>query len=107
MALGANALQAPLGPSSSLLMLVGLGFMPYVAYLVWLATRPTVPRAAVRVPIVMNGVGAIECGAVLFGDTMSPTLLGEAQIGVQIAAVLLFAEPEFIGLKRACAIVPA
>ncbi|MES2099303.1 MAG: hypothetical protein V4569_05735 [Pseudomonadota bacterium] len=107
MALGAGALQGLLGLPSSLLMLAGVALLPYAAYLVWLATRHALPRAAVWVPIVLNGVWAVECGLLLLQGGVSPTALGHAFIGVQIVTVLLFAELEYIGLKRACAIVPA
>ncbi len=107
MAFDADALQGLLGLPSQLLGLVGVGFMPYVGYLLWLASRRAAPRAAVWVPIVLNVMWAIECSVVLFGGALSPTVLGQAFIGVQIAAVLLFAELQYIGLRRACAIVVA
>lgn len=56
---------------------------------------------------VPNVVRAVECAVLLFGGTMSPTALGAAFVVVQIVAVLWVAELPFIGLKRACAIVPA
>lgn len=107
MALGANALQGPLGIASMLLMSAGLAFFPYAAYLLWMATRPVVPRAAVWVPIVLNLLWAVECTAFALGASPSPTALGEAFIATQVIAVLVFAELEFIGLRRACAIVAA
>lgn len=107
MALGAVALQGPLSLPAWLLNAVGVGFVPYVVYLAWLATRPSVPRAAVWVPIVLNVVWAIECGVFLASGSQSPTALGQAFVVVQIVAVLLFAELQFMGLKRTCAIVPA
>ncbi len=56
MALGATPLAPLLGLSSQLLVIAGLALLPYAAYLVWLATRRTVPRAAVWLPIVLNVV---------------------------------------------------
>jgi len=106
MALGAPALHGPLGLPVALLLSAGLALLPYAAYLVWLATRARVPRAAVWVPIVLNLIWAADCGLVLFGGSMLPTGLGEAFIALQIVTVLAFAELEYIGL-RACAIVPA
>ena len=107
MALGAAALQSLLGISSTVLLLAGLTLFPYAAYLLWLATRPAVPRAAVWVPIVLNVMWAAECLAFAFATSPPPTLLGEAFIAVQVITVLAFAELEFIGLRRACAIVAA
>jgi len=107
MALGANALQGLLGLPASLLALAGVALFPYAAYVAWLATRRAVPRAAIWAAIVVNLVWAIDCAFALFGSGLRPTWLGEAFIVMQIATVLVFAELEFIGLKRACAIVPA
>jgi hypothetical protein len=106
MALGAPALHGLLGLPVALLLIAGVALLPYAAYLVWLATRPCVPRAAVWLPIALNLVWAVDCGLVLFGAGAHPTALGEAFIALQIVTVLAFAELEFIGL-RACAIVPA
>ena len=72
------------------------------------AFRFSAPRAAVWVPILLNIVWAAECLFVIFGATgVRPTLLGEAFIAVQVVAVLVFAELEYMGLRRACAIVVA
>ena len=100
MALGAAALQGPLGLPNSLLMLAGVALFPYAAYVLWLARRSAVPRAAVWVPIVLNIGWAIECLFIVFGGGASPTLLGEAFIAVQVVTVLVFAELEFVGLSR-------
>lgn len=107
MALGAEPLQGLLGISSALLLPAGLAFFPYAAYLLWLATRPAVPRSAVWVPIVLNVLWAAEC--LLFAVNVSPppTLFGEAFIAMQVIAVLVFAGLQTIGLRRACAIVAA
>ena len=107
MALGANALQSLLNIPSALLMPAGLALFPYAAYLLWLATRPAVPRAAVWVPIVLNVLWAVECVLLAVNASPSPTLLGEAFIASQVIAVLVFAGLEVIGLRRACAIVAA
>ena len=107
MALGADALSGRLGLPPALLLLAGVALLPYAAYLVWLATRARVPRAAVWVPIVLNLVWAIDCAALLLGAGAQPTALGEAFIVLQIVTVLVFAELEFVALRRACAIVPA
>jgi hypothetical protein len=101
MALGANALPPLLGLPSSLLIVAGVALFPYAGYLVWLATRAAVPRAAVWVPIVLNGVWAIDCVLVLLDAGLTPTLLGEAFVVLNVVTVLAFAEAEFMGLRRA------
>ena len=101
MALGADMLQDVLALPASLLMMAGVALFPYAAFLVWLATRTTVPRAAVWVPIALNVVWAADCLLVLFAAGLHPTGLGEAFVAIQIATVLALAELEFIGLRRA------
>ena len=101
MALGAGALAGLLGLPPALLTIAGVALFPYAAYLVWLATRTAVPRAAVWVPISLNVVWAVDCLLVLFAAGQQPTWLGEAFVVVQIVTVLAFAELEFIGLRRA------
>ncbi len=101
MALGAAVLQRLLGLPATLLMIAGVALFPYAAYLVWVATRSVVPRAAVCVPIALNLVWAVDCVLVLSAVGLSLTLLGEAFVAVQIVTVLAFAELEFIGLRRA------
>jgi hypothetical protein len=107
MALGAGALEGLLGLPPALLTVAGLALFPYAAYLGWLTTRDTVPRAAVWLPIVLNVAWAIKCGLVAFGSGSSPTALGLGFIAIQVLTVLLFAELEYTGLRRACAIVAA
>ena len=107
MALGAALLEPLLGIGAALLVPAGLALFPYAAYLVWLATRRAVPRAAVWIPILLNVVWAVDCVLVLFGGKYAPTWLGDVFIGAQIVTVLVFAELEYIGLRRAYAIVAA
>ena len=105
MALAAPPLQGLLGLPTALLALAGVALFPYAAYLVWLATRGPVPRAALWVPIVLNLVWALDCLFLLFGGQVGPTRLGVAFVTLHIVTVLLFAELEFIGVRRSCAIV--
>ena len=107
MALGANPLHGLLGLPAALLVAAGVALFPYAAYVAWLATRRAVPRAAVWVAIVVNLVWAIDCAMLLVRSSVALSLLGEAFIVLQIVTVLAFAALEFIGMRRACAIVPA
>ena len=101
MALGASLLQPLLGLPTTLLVGAGVLLFPYTVYLLWLATRPVVPRAAVWVPIASNVIWAVDCAVLLFASGLNPTTLGIAFVAIQIVTVLAFAELEFIGLRRA------
>ena len=92
---------------ASLLVPAGLALLPYAAYLVWLATRPAVPAAAVWVPIALNLVWAIDCALFAWVGSPAPNAFGLIFLAVQAVTVLLFAELEFIGLRRADARVNA
>jgi len=101
MAAAADPLQALLGLPASLLVGAGLALLPYAAYCAWIATRAAVPRAAVWAPIALNVLWAIECLVVAFGGGYAPSLLGQVFAVVQVVTVLVFAELEFMGLRRA------
>ena len=100
-------LQAWLGLPAGLLTATGLALFPYVAYLLWLATRAAAPSAAVWLPIGLNIMWAADCALAMFFGGASPTPLGEAVLGMQVLASLVLAELEFIGLRKLCAIVAA
>jgi uncharacterized membrane protein YvlD (DUF360 family) len=105
MTLAARPLQGLLGLPVELLALAGGALFPYVAYLVWLASRHVVPRAALWVPIVLNLGWALECTWVAWAGRFDLTALGEAFVAANVVTVLLFAALEYLGLRRSFAIV--
>jgi len=100
MLLGAGLLPAWLGLPSALLALAGALLLPYVALLLWLARQPQVPRAAIWFVVVCNLMWAADCLFVALGGSFAPTALGQAFIGVQVLSVLVFAELQFMALRR-------
>jgi len=101
MALGASALAPLTGLPAALLVPAGLALLPYAAFLVWLATRAAVPAPALWLPIALNLLWALDCAWIAFGGVFLPSAPGLAFIAVQAFAVLVFAELEFAGLRRA------
>lgn len=101
MAAAAPWLESFTGLPVALLVSAGLALLPYAAYLVWLATRSAVPAGAVWVPIVLNAVWAVDCVGWIAAGVPAPGVLGIAFLAVQALTVLVFAELEFIGLRRA------
>jgi len=101
MALGASLLAPLTGLPAALLVPAGLALLPYAAFLVWLAARAAVPAAALWLPIGLNLLWALDCAWAAFGGVFAPSALGLAFVGVQALAVLVFAELEFTGLRRA------
>ena len=92
---------------AGLLLPAGLALLPYAAYLGWIATRPAVPVAAVWIPIVLNGVWAVDCAWIALAGSVAPNALGLAFLAIQGVTVLVFAELEFSGLRRRRAAVAA
>ena len=105
MTLAARPLQGLLGLPVELLALAGGALFPYAAYLVWLASRHVVPRAALWLPIVLNLGWALECAWVAWAGRSDLTVLGEAFVAANVVTVLLFAALEYVGLRRSFAIV--
>lgn len=98
---GAGALQGLLGLPSTLLAASGLSLLVYAAFAAWLARRGGRPAAAVWAAVAINVVWAVDCLAIAFGPWFSPTLPGQAFLGVQVVTVVVFAELQVIGLRRA------
>ena len=102
MAAAAAPLAGLLGLPASLLATAGLALFPYAGYLLWIATRRSVPSAALWAPIVLNVVWALDCALVAYAA--GPSALGQGFLALQALTVLVFAELEFIGLRRARAV---
>ncbi len=100
MALGGAALQALLGLPGSLLVPAGLLLFPYAAVLVWLSRRERLPRAALWVLVVGNLLWAMECVVIALGHGYAPSVLGQVFLALQAIAVGVFAELQFICLRR-------
>ena len=66
----------------------------------YLASRHVMPKGAVVAVIAINAVWTIGSIALLVSGWLSPNLLGQLFIVMQAIAVGVFAELEFIGLRR-------
>ncbi len=90
-----------LGVPTALLSSAGVSLLPFVAFLIWLCTRASVPRSAVWLVIALNLAWVIGSIALLFIDRLDPNGLGIAFILVQAIAVAAFAEAQYVALRRA------
>jgi hypothetical protein len=99
LAAGAGLLSGPLGSSVPVLVGVGLFLIAFAAAVWVVATRPTISRPAVWTLIVLNLVWVVE--SIVFATGDAPTGLGTVLVVAQAAAVVLFADLEFVGLRRA------
>lgn len=100
MVLGGAALQSLLGLPGSLLMPAGLFLFGYAAALGWLSRRERLPRLALWGLLIGNVLWAVECAVIALGHGHEHTAWGQAFLAGQMIAGLVFAELQFICLRR-------
>lgn len=98
---GANFLAPFLELPTPLLFWAGLALVPFVAMLVVVARRETVSRLVLIDIIAINALWVVASFALLLSGAVSPNLLGILFVAAQAVTVALFAELQFIGLRRA------
>lgn len=102
---GAGYLTTLLNLPEALLRETGLFLIAYAAFVGILGTRAAMPRALVLLVIAGNAAWTLASVALLLSGIVSPNLLGEAAVVMQAIAVGVFAELQFIGLRRSAAAV--
>jgi hypothetical protein len=97
----ATPLYGLLGPTTGMLRGTGAFLVVYALVLVLVAARPTIPRPAAWAVVIGNCAWVLgSIGAVVAGrDTF--TTLGVAMVLAQAAAVAVFADLQWLGLRRA------
>jgi CHASE2 domain-containing sensor protein len=100
----AGFLEGLLGLPAALLRGAGLVLLPFVACLAVLATRESVPRAAVWAVIGANALWAVESALLLLTGWVDPTPAGIVFVIAQGAVVALYAELQIVGLRRSAAL---
>jgi hypothetical protein len=97
---GAGALAPLLDLPQALLRETGLFLIAYTALVGWLGTRPSMPRALVAIVVAGNAAWTIASVALLFSGWVTPNLLGEILVAAQAIVVGVFAELQYVGLRR-------
>ena len=97
---GASALAPLLNLPESFLRSTGLFLVVWAALVGTLGTRETLSKAIVWAVIISNAVWTIDSLALLATSWVTPNLLGTAFIAMQAVAVGVFAELQFMGLRR-------
>ncbi|WP_269932258.1 hypothetical protein [Aminobacter sp. HY435] len=98
---GAPLLSPLLGLSERLLFWAGIALVPFVAMLLLVARRATVSKLVVIDLIAINALWAAASFGLLVSGAVGPNLLGIAFVVGQALTVVVFAELQFIGLRRA------
>jgi hypothetical protein len=89
------------GMTASLLSIVGVLLLPWAAWTGWLARQSNPPRMQVWSVIGLNTLWVIDSVLLLMSDWVQPTALGTAFIIAQAVGVGIFAELQYIGVRRA------
>jgi len=109
MALLAIAAAEPLGGlfglPVELLRYAGIALVPFVALVLWAATRAPTPGAAVRLIVAANLAWAAASIGLVLSGWIAPTTLGVGFVIAQATLVAVFAELQIIGLRKAAPVV--
>jgi len=100
MTIGAGALAPLLNLPEALLRETGLFLIAYAIIVGWLGTRASLPKALALIVVVGNAAWTLASVALLFSGMVSPNLLGEIVVVAQAIATGVFAELQYIGLRK-------
>ena len=83
-----------------LLRYAGVALIPFVIYVAFVARRDVVPRPSVLAIIGLNFAWVAASLWLLLGGPIQPNAVGYAFIIAQALVVALFAEVQYVGLRR-------
>jgi hypothetical protein len=104
---GAGMLAPMLSLPQALVLETGLFLIAYTALVGWLGTRQSMPKALVAIVIAGNAAWALGSIALMFSGAVTPNLLGYAFIAVHAISTGVFAELQYIGLRKSGGAVAA
>jgi hypothetical protein len=97
---GASVLASLLELPAALLRYAGLALLPFVAYVAYGATRERVHRSAVWAVILLNALWVAASIVLLLSGWVAPNALGAVFVIVQALAVAVFADIQYLGVRR-------
>lgn len=100
LALAARPLEGPFGLPAAFAQPTGLFLVAYALFIAALATRRTLPAALVWAVVAANALWVVESVMALMLGWLTPTPLGYGFVVFQAVAVSVFAELQFMGLRR-------
>ena len=104
---GASVLAPMLNLPHVLVLETGLFLIAYTALVGWLGTRQSMPRTLVAIVIAGNAAWAVGSIALMFSGAVTPNLLGYAFIAVHAISTGVFAELQYIGMRKSGSAVAA
>lgn len=100
MVLAAGPLGSLLGLPETLLRISGIALLPYAAFLVRLGLREQVQKPLAWAVVIGNALWVADSVLLLMSGWVQPTTAGYAFVITQALVVLMYAEFQFIGLRR-------
>ena len=97
---GAGAFAALFNLPEALLRETGLFLIAYAALVGWLASRASVAKALVLLVVIGNAAWTVGSIALLLSGAVSPNIAGELMVVAQAIATGVFAELQYVGLRR-------
>ncbi|MGJ4956801.1 hypothetical protein ACQR1H_14230 [Bradyrhizobium sp. HKCCYLRH2015] len=104
---GASPLATLLQLPDALLLETGLFLIVYVGFVGWLGWRQMAPRPLILLVIAGNAAWTVGSIALLFSGVVTPNVLGEIFVAVQAVGTGVFAELQYMGLRRSTVAVTA
>ncbi|WP_028137433.1 hypothetical protein [Bradyrhizobium japonicum] len=104
---GASTFAALFNLPEALLRETGLFLIAYTALVGWLASRAAVAKALVLLVVVGNAAWTVGSIALLLSGAVSPNLAGELMVVAQAIATGVFAELQYVGLRRSESVAAA
>ncbi|RJF76656.1 hypothetical protein [Rhodopseudomonas palustris] len=101
----AGALAPLMALPQPLLLETGLFLIAYAAFVGWLGSRTTLQRPLVLLVVIGNALWTLASVALLLSSAVAPNGLGIAFVLLQAIAVGVFAELQYMGLRRSQAAV--
>lgn len=99
----ASALAPVLALPQALLLETGLFLIAYAVFVGWLGSRAVLQRPLVLMVIIGNALWTLASVALLLSSAVAPNNLGVAFVVMQAVAVGVFAELQYMGLRRSSA----
>jgi hypothetical protein len=104
---GAGAFASLFSLPEALLQETGLFLIAYAAFVGWLGAQAQIAKALVMIVVAGNAAWTLASIALLFSGAVSPNVLGEIMVVAQAIATGVFAELQYIGLRRSGGTVAA
>jgi len=100
MLIGAGPLSGILGLPEMLLRIAGAVLLPYAALIGWLGVREQIQKPIAWAVVLGNALWVADSLLLLVSGWVQPTSAGIAFVIAQALVVLMYAEFQYVGLRR-------